>query len=313
MKLQERHTQDFETYLNNIGLKEVTSSKHLLYFKHFKEMFDGFLTQKTIDSFLEVKISKNHKAMIKHLTELMKRDNLLSAEEQLEVSRLSILKKVGRAIKLQIKIMSKREIEKLIESCQLSTPFQTQRFKVMCAFQYSSGLRVSELCSLRWEHLNYQGRTKFYEDGRDKLPSQKLRITPDIAKGNKEAYFYVKTDVYLSYFDFLKEWSESEPSAVAKIQRNECSIWRKNKKKYSSEFKEQVFRTLGFRLPDNKSSHILRHSRATHLLEEGMTLLGVRDYMRHSSVAVTEQYLHLAKDSVSKELDLLSKKSESSP
>jgi len=48
MKLSQRHTQDFETYLDNIGLKDVTKSKHLLYYKHFTEMFDSFVTQKQL-------------------------------------------------------------------------------------------------------------------------------------------------------------------------------------------------------------------------------------------------------------------------
>lgn len=312
MQLQERHPLEFETYLNSMGLKPVTTSKHVLYFKHFRELYGGFVTQKTLDSFLTVKTSKNHTACMKHLIDFLRRDNLLTPEEQLEVSRLSILKKIGKADKQEIKIMTKEEIRKLIENCQLSTDFQTQRFRLMVEFQYSAGLRISELCSLRWEHLNYQGRTKFFEDGRDKLNYQTIHVTPDIAKGGKGASLYIKTDVYLRFFDFLKEWSKSESSVVSKIMRNEGKIWRKNKTSYSKEFKEQVRKTLGFNLPDNRATHILRHSRATHLLEEGRPLLFVRDYMRHSSVAVTEIYLHLAQNYVPKELEKPLPTSESS-
>jgi len=305
MILHPNHEQDFETYLNSLGLKPVTSNKHLLYFKHFREMFNGFINQKNIDSFLSQKQDSNHRAMIQHLIDLLKRDDSLSQEEQLEVNRLVILKQVGRKVTNPIRILSKEEIRKIINNSKLQTDFQTQRFKLMVEFQYSSGLRVNELCSLRFEHLNYQGRTKFYEDKRDTLKYQKLFITPDIAKGNKGAFIYVKTDVYLAYFDFLKRWKEVSPTMVNSILSNKKSIWGINKKKYSKSFKEQVFNTLGFRLPDNKSTHILRHSCCTHLLADGMPLLECRDFMRHNSVSTTERYLHLIKDSVSNELEKL--------
>jgi site-specific recombinase XerD len=305
MNLRPNHEQDFETYLNSLGLKAVTKDKHLLYFKHFYQMFNGFINQKTIDSFLSQKTDSNHRAMMQHLIDLLKRDNSLSPEEQLEASRLVILKQIGRKVTNPIRILSKEEIRKIINNSKLSTDFQTKRFKLMVEFQYSSGLRLSELCSLRFEHLNYQGRAKFYEDKRDGLKYQKLFITPEIAKGNKGAFVYVRTDVYLAYFDFLKKWKEISPTMVNSIMLNKRSIWGINKKKYSKFFKEQVFKTLGFRLPDNKSTHILRHSCCTHLLADGMPLLECRDFMRHSSVSTTERYLHLVNDSVSKELEKL--------
>lgn len=305
MQLKPKHEQDFETYLQNIGLQPVTSAKHLLYFNHFKVMFGGFITQAAIDSFLSQKTSPNHRAMVKHLLDLLKRDATLTQEEQLEVSRLVILKHVGKKDTAPIRILSKEEIKKIVDGAKLSSDFQTQRFKLMVYFQYCSGLRIDELCRLRWEHLNYQGRTKFYEEGRDKLEYQKLNITSDIAKGGKAASFYVRTDVYLALFDFLKHWKSLNPLTINRVYSNLKPIWGKNKKKYSKEFKEQAFRTLGFKLPDNKSTHILRHSICTHLLQGGMPLLQVRDFMRHDSVATTEKYLHLAQDLVGKALERL--------
>jgi integrase/recombinase XerC len=310
MNLHTNHEEDFRNYLDSLKLKPVTRDKHLLYFKHLSEMFNGFINQKTIDSFLTQKTSSNHRAMVQHLIELLKRDSSLSHEEQLEISRLSILKQVGRKVTNPIRILSKEEINKIINNSKLSTDFQTDRFKLMVKFQYSSGLRINELCSLRFEHLNYQGRNKFFEDNRDKLKYQKLFASADITKGNKGAFIYIKTDVYLSYFDFLKKWKEISPTIVNSILNNKRSIWGINKKKYSKFFKEQVFKTLGFRLPDNKSTHILRHSICTHLLADGMPLLECRDFMRHSSVSTTERYLHLIKDSVSNELEKLNYSSQ---
>jgi len=303
MKLRDEHYENLEKYLMAIGLKDVTYKKHLLYFGHFVEMFGGFLTQKAIDSFLTQKTTPAHRAMISHLINLLKRDDKLTPEEQLEVSRLVILKRVGRKEIKPIQILTKEEIKKLVSKCNLGNELNTMRFKLMVLWQYTSGLRISEVCNLRWEHLKYNGRSKLYEEGRDKLKYQKLYITPDIAKGNKGSPFYVRTDVYLAFFDYFKEWSKSNPSTASSIVNNARSIWAMNKKKYSKLFKEQVFFTLGFRLPHNKSTHILRHSICTHLLMDGMPLLEVRNFMRHSSVKETERYLHLLEDSVSDRLE----------
>lgn len=303
MKLNSRHPQDFETYLNNIGLKDVTKKKHLLYFRHFTEMFDSFVTQKTIDSFLQQKTSPNHRAMIKHLINLLKRDSELTQEEEIEVGRLVILKQVGRKKKNIIRIVTPVEFNKLVEGCSLSNEITTERFKLMMQWQYSGGLRVNELCSLKFEDLMYKGRKKFFEDGRDKLKYQKVHIRPEIGKGNKESFVYIKTDIYLGYFDFLKKWAKIEPNRVNKILSNQKTMWWLNKQKYSRVFNEQFFKVLGWRLPEGKSTHILRHSRATHLLQEGKDLLWVKEFMRHESVQTTEVYVHLAKDRIGTELN----------
>lgn len=300
MELQSRHEQDFQTYLESIRLKPVTSSKHLLYFKHFREMFGGFITQKTIDSFLTQKTTPNHRATISHLINLLKRDTLLNPEEQLEVSRLVILKTAGRGTKKPIQILTKEEIKKLVGGCKLISPLETERFKLMVLWQYSGGLRINELCQLRFENLNYQGRLRFHEDGRDKLQYQKLLLPPEITKGGVGGHIHIKTDVYMAYFDFLKHLQGIDDLLVKRIYNNKKGIWGKSKKKYSKLFKEQCQKVLGLQ---EKTSHILRHSRATHLLQEGWTLMEVRDFMRHSSVAVTEKYLHIAKDLVTKKLE----------
>lgn len=304
MKLKETTEQELETYLINIGLKPVTYKKNLLYFRHFKEMYGDFITQKAIDSFLQQKTTPTHRAMIRHLISLLKRDITLTQEEQIELNLLGLLKMVGKRDTRKIPTLTKIEIQKILNECKLPSPFQTERFKLMVSFQYTSGLRINELCSLRFEHLNYQGRNKFFEDGRDKLKYQKCVITPDIAKGSKGDNFYVRTDIYLAFFDFLKRWEKINPSVVSRIVNNQRPLWAKNKTKYSKDFKEQVFQVLGYKLPDGKSTHILRHSICTHLLEEGILSINeVKDFMRHSNISITDRYIHLAKDSLSKGLE----------
>jgi len=303
MKLKPSHEQDFETYLSNIGLKDVTLNKHLSYFKQFYDMFDGFITQKTIDSYLQIKTSPNHRATIKHIIELLKRDDQLTQEAQIEVNRFEILKKVGRKEKTLLRILTPEEVKRLITECRLSTDFITERFKLMVKWQYSGAMRINELCGLKWKDLGYISKENFLKEGRDKEKNQKIIIPKELGKGNKESIVYIKTEYYLAYIDFLKSIRELSPKKVHQIINNEKTIWMINKKKYSSQFKSQFYYVLGWNLPQGKSTHILRHSRCSNLLKKTKNLLAVRDFMRHESVKTTEVYVHLDKDIVSEELE----------
>ena len=305
MKLKDNHQADFELYLETIGLKPITINKHVNYYRQFRDLFSGFITQGTVDSYLREKQSPNHRAMLTHLIELLKRDSNLDQEEMLEVSRLVVPKNKGRKGSSLIRIITKEELKRILSNVDLNNDLNTQRFKLMISWQYYSGLRISELCGLKMEDLGYSGRGKFFEDKRNELKYQKIHIRKELGKGNKEAWVFIPTDIYLGYFDFLKKWIQIDSNRASKVLSNEKTIWGLNKKKYSKLFKEEFFRILGWRLPFGKSTHILRHSRATHLLEEmgENKLLWVRDYMRHDSVKTTEGYLHLVKDRINKELN----------
>ena len=113
MKLKDNHQADFELYLETIGLKKSTAKKHVNYFKQFRDLFNGFVTQGTIDSYLREKKSPNHRAMLTHLIELLKRDSLLSQEELLEVSLLVIPKNKGRKGSSLIRVVTKKELNKI--------------------------------------------------------------------------------------------------------------------------------------------------------------------------------------------------------
>jgi len=266
-------------------------------------MFNGFVTQQTIDSFLTEKRTPTHRAMVNHFVDFLKRDPDLSDEERLEISRLVISKNKGRKKKSKIVIMTKQELDKMSKNARLSTPFQTERFKLMMRWQYGTGMRISELCGLKFKDLGYPGRSQFFSEGRDKFPYQKILLPAEIAKNNKERFVWVKTETYLAYFDFLKRWMKIDLKAANKIYNNQCSMWKRNKKKYSSDFREQYFKTLGLHLPKMRNTHILRHSRATHLIEDGMPLMQVKEYLGHDSIKTTEKYLHLAENLVEKNLN----------
>lgn len=148
----------------------------------------------------------------------------------------------------------------------------------------NTGLRISEALNLKWSDI--------HEDF--------LTVRPEISKNKKRGtvYFGLKTQAIIQELkdvranvinrksgDFLFSVNGSVPSRSFMHLRF----------KYWLEQNE---------LPSQFSIHSLRHTYGTMCLDKGLPLTFVRDNLRHSSVAVTSQYLHLTKESRDKVRDL---------
>ncbi|KKN67333.1 hypothetical protein LCGC14_0461970 [marine sediment metagenome] len=294
--------KSFAEYLGSFVGSPNSLAKYLLYFRHFKKLYSGLLTQPIVDSFLGLKTSSPHRAMIGHLIDFLKRDETLTPEEQLEVSRIVRLKRKREEQKPVI-FFTEEEIKKLLDNCHLNNDFQTQRFRTMVGWQYSAGLRVSELCGLYYNNLvGFEGKKKFLEDGKDKAKYQKIYLPSEITKTD-ESFAYIGTDVFLEYIDFLLKYKNEKPQWVMDIKNNKKHLFGLNKTKYATDFKKQVFKTLGIRLPRGRCTHTLRHSRNMALLKKNMPLPLIQKFMRHKNLSSTERYIHLSQEDLEEELE----------
>jgi integrase/recombinase XerC len=147
---------------------------------------------------------------------------------------------------------------------------------------YSEGLRLQELASLSLRQLN--------------IPQKILKIT---GKGQKEraiplgeqalkalqAYLDIRRTIY-------GEFNISDPLFIS---RSGKPISRRNIQKRIDKYMRQVSEGL-----KQNSPHVLRHSFATHLLENGAELDAVRQLLGHSSLSATEVYTHVHADHLKK-------------
>lgn len=143
---------------------------------------------------------------------------------------------------------------------------------------YASGLRVSEVCSLNLHDVTDH-------TVRVKGKGGKERIVP-IAPSAVEAI-----DHYLLYFRQEKKEEEVLSSPLFLMEGgkriNRLFVWRKVK-----EYAESIN-------PCKKvSPHTLRHSFATHLLENGADLRIIQEMLGHASIATTDRYTHLSNQQV---------------
>jgi len=162
----------------------------------------------------------------------------------------------------------------------LDTPraegFSGTRNRALLEMLYGSGLRISELLSLRPANMDLSRAT--------------LRV---LGKGAKERVVPVSKKAaqalkdYLSARDdYVKMHEKSDPNA----------LWLTDRGLPLTRFRayQIVRRELAALHGDKMSPHVLRHCFATHLLDHGADLRAVQELLGHSSLATTEKYTHVS-------------------
>ena len=167
------------------------------------------------------------------------------------------------------KVLSKNEVKKILNSCK--------NIKHHCILMliYSAGLRRSELLDLKIFDIN----------------SERMLININGAKGKKDRISLLSENTLRILREYYKEYKPKEylfegakggkysPTSVAKVLKNAAN-------------KAGIKKTI--------TPHMLRHSFATHLLEQGTDLRYIQELLGHSSSKTTEIYTHVSKKAINK-------------
>ncbi|WP_095952430.1 site-specific tyrosine recombinase XerD [Flavobacterium sp. ACN6] len=170
--------------------------------------------------------------------------------------------------------LSLEEIDNLIEAIDLSTN-EGERNRAMLETLYGCGLRVSELVSLKISDL-------FFDEGF-------IKIT---GKGNKERFVPIGP-LTQKYIDIYKNAIRSNLNIKKGAEDTLFLNRRGNYLTRAMVFTiiKDLAQKVG--LKKNISPHTLRHSFATHLLENGADLRSIQLMLGHESITTTEIYVHL--------------------
>lgn len=172
------------------------------------------------------------------------------------------------------KALTNDEIAKLLKMPSQATPENLCDHAIL-ELAYASGLRLSEIRTLRLEQLH--------------LDAGFINV---IGKGNKERVVPVGSKAT----DAINKWiatgrpqlvKPKTPAAVFITKRgtqfSRITMWLRIKKRVAAAGIER-----------NVTPHMLRHSFATHLLEHGADLRVIQELLGHSSISTTEVYTHVA-------------------
>lgn len=147
--------------------------------------------------------------------------------------------------------------------------------RAMIEIMYAAGLRVSELCSLYPTNID--------------INSKYVRC---IGKGSKERIIPIGTKAIKALQAYLKE----RELILKKNNLTKAPLFLHDNGKTITRTEVYLFiRDLGKLINKNLTPHMLRHSFATHLLENGADLRVVQELLGHSDVATTQLYTHVSK------------------
>lgn len=170
-------------------------------------------------------------------------------------------------------IMTEGEIQRLINCCEDGTPLG-KRDRTAIELAYGTGMRASELCSLKLKDIDRGGGLIFTRGKGDKE-----RCVPYVGGVRKAVDEYI--DDHRPKLDRYREpWL----------------LLTKSGRKMSREFLWRLLRKRGNQAgisPSRLHPHVLRHTFATHLLRKGMDQRTLQELLGHSSILTTEKYTHL--------------------
>jgi integrase/recombinase XerC len=191
--------------------------------------------------------------------------------KQIETSPLLKHKALKTPKKLQIPFSEKELADALNQSSE-SNDFQGIRNKLIIDLFYTTGMRRTELIHLKYANINLSSNTIKVLGKRNKE-----RILPILPIITKQLLLYNKERTCLECIvdeDFLFLTKKG-------LKLNDSFVYRLINS-YFSTVSEKV----------KKSPHILRHTFATHLLNNGADLNSVKELLGHSSLASTQIYTH---------------------
>lgn len=175
--------------------------------------------------------------------------------------------------------LSLQEVETLIETPDVTTPLGL-RNRAILETMYATGLRVSELISLKKDDLHLS-----------------MGLIQTIGKGNKERVIPIG-DMAAHWME--RYFAESRPKLVRQKDVPEVFVnFHGNKLTRQGIWKniKAIVKEAG--IDKDVTPHTLRHSFATHLLENGADLRMVQELLGHSSISTTQIYTHVTKKRVS--------------
>ncbi|MFH0936606.1 MAG: site-specific tyrosine recombinase/integron integrase [Candidatus Woesearchaeota archaeon] len=272
-----------------IELKISKNSQHTLnnYVKANSELLNylkkdpDLITQNDVKGFMAEKLSHQASASITLFLSAIRfaHQNLLNKDPTFGIKRPK------KETKIPV-VLTKEEVISLINS------INNHKSKLMVSLIYAAGLRVSELVNLKINNLDFNEKVGYIKQ----------------AKGKKDRIFNIPSFI----FNELKAQVESQKKI------NKEYLFTSSKGKLTSRNLQKIVKNTALRAGIEKQvhCHTLRHSFATHLLENGIDIRKIQELLGHADLSTTQIYTHISREELKKvqsPLDNLMDKKEKGP
>ena len=174
-----------------------------------------------------------------------------------------------------------KRLPKVISSDKIKTILKnnmTIKEKAVFELLYATGLRVSELVNLEVKNID--------------LKNNLIKTT---GKGSKERFVPVGKKAKAALNEYLKQRELILKTGFGSNHKENSIFINDNGKKITRQWVYNFIKKQGELIHKHISPHTIRHSFATHLLENGADLRAVQELLGHSSVVTTQLYTHISK------------------
>lgn len=256
-----------KAYLNDV----------VVFQEFLQQNFDALLledvTYPAIRSWVVFLVENNnsHSSVNRKVSSLKSYYKFLLKIKQIEVNPLLKHKSLKTPKKVQIPF-SENEVSEVLVGLEFSDDFEGIRNRLIVELFYATGMRRAELINLELKSIDFANNT--------------IKI---LGKRNKERF----VPMLQCTNDLLKMYLQIRNSEFDKLN-SEVLILSKKGNKISESF---VYRLINEYFSNvsqkvKKSPHVLRHSFATHLLNNGADLNSVKELLGHASLSSTQIYTH---------------------
>ncbi len=213
----------------------------------------------------------NNKSVNRKLSALKAFYNFLEKKGVIEKNPVNKMKRLKISKNLPLFVVE-NGMEKLLEEVPFEDGFEGVRDKLIIELLYGTGIRLSELLGLKISDIN--------------LHKQTINV---LGKRNKERII----PIHAVLFDFLKNYLQLKGIVEGMTSDDYLITTASGEQGYPMLIWRIVRKMLDqVSTIERRSPHVLRHTFATHLLDNGADLNAIKDLLGHSTLASTQVYTH---------------------
>jgi integrase/recombinase XerD len=269
-KARFNYLNEFLEWLEKQGLLDITQIQALEINRYYSYISSrpskkdgGALSQKTTHS---------HMRIVRDLFEMLLRSG------QIPINPCSTLNFPYPKGSEERTVLDQDEIKQLYQATE------TAQERAILSLAYGCGLRVGELVKCNVEDIRLREKILIVPQGK----GNKRRVVP-LSKGVVNDL----ADYYYNERDELTKGRDYKPNQNAFMLNSRGG--RMQKDTYNKHLKALIERTGNLELKEKQITiHSLRHSIATHLLEQGIAVEQVRMFLGHSQLETTQIYTHIS-------------------
>lgn len=276
---------NFQAYCDYLEKEKKYSSHTIKAYSEDIKLFEKFLNESDDDFLLEqvrysqirvwiVYLSDSRLSSVsinRKISSLKSFYKFLLKTKQITENPFLKHKSLKTAKKIQIPF-SEKEVDQLFDVYFLDDDFESVRNRLIVELFYSTGMRRGELIGLNFNSVDFYTKT--------------IKV---LGKRNKERII----PLLESTIDLVKLYC-SKREQLEEIKENELLILSKKGNKLSETFVYRLINDYFSSVSEKvkKSPHVLRHTFATHMLNNGADLNSVKELLGHASLSSTQIYTH---------------------